>query len=252
MATDAAPESPSFHIREATADDVIGIVYVQATTWIDQYPSQSLNITEHDIRGIDWHGKIPQWQHVIKSSGYKMWVAGTGAHIYGFVAVLFKRECHELYEFNVLPEYQSRGIGSALLDTALGSIDKDMFLQVATYNRAAKRLYQRYNFVQTGARGLFRFPSGKTIPTLHMRRPQETPSTESETEWVTRKRLSEMTGVRESTIKWYSEQGLMPHHQSDTRRRRYFPAHEAIRRLDYIRQLQHRGWSLSDIGNHLA
>lgn len=239
------------NIREAHENDVIGIVYVQATTWIAHYPNRALSITEDDIRNIDWHGKVPHWQHLIKSSDYRVWVAAEGEYIRGFTAVSFSSSGHELYELNVLPEYQNQGIGSALLETVLNQFGEDILLQLATYNQAAERLYERYGFTRTGTHGAYKLPGGKTIPTMHMRRSHSNDPDEAPATLVTRKQLAEASGLRESTIKWYTEQGLLPYTQQDAGRRRYYRAEEAQERLRYIQQLQEQGLSLKAIQDKL-
>lgn len=238
-------------IREATTDDVIGIVYVQATTWISQYPNPDLGITEEDIRAIDWHGKVPQWQHMVKSPDYTVWVVGENDHIYGFATVAYHQNTYELYALDVLPEHQNQGIGSELLQAVLEEIRTDIFLQVATYNKDAQRLYKRYGFAETGTQGVFKLPGGKYIPTLHMRREGNNTAGNAKIEYVFRSELARKSGVRESTIKWYTELGLLPYTQPDKKRRRHYPLDTALQRLEYIARLRNDGYSLQEIHSQL-
>ncbi len=60
----------------------------------------------------------------------------------GFVTVT-QEEVRFLY---VLPEYQGRGIGRLLLDTALGQIDGVAKLTVYERNRRAREVYERAGF----------------------------------------------------------------------------------------------------------
>lgn len=243
-------------IREATPNDVIGIVYVQATTWLTQYPNEELDISEADIRSIDWQGSIPGWQHMIKSHDYAVWVAAEEESVLGFAVLTHDHGRAELYALYVLPDRQSQGIGSSLLDTVLQETDKDIFLHVATYNQRAQQFYNWYGFEKTGAYGVYEFPNKKTIPTLHMYKPlrHSTSLTTSESEetagikrLITRKELAKINNMRESTVKWYTEIGLLPFEQSDKGRRRYYDSDLATLRLEHINKLQDQGYSLNDI-----
>ncbi len=244
--SNATRKRPDGTIREATVEDVVGIVYVQATTWITQYPNPAYGVTEADIQAIDWHGKVPEWQHMVKSPDYTVRVAEDDAGICGFVTTLPHQNGHELYALNVLPEYQNRGLGSELIETVLKAANGDVFLQVASYNEDAQRLYGRYGFISTGARGSYPLPGGKTIPTIHMHRSHTQPD-----EYITRKRLAERSGVRESTIKWYTEQGLLPYRQDAAKRRRYYEPHVTLPRLEDIRHFREKGYSLEEIRQKL-
>lgn len=238
-------------IREATTDDVVGIVYVQATTWISQYPNPDLDITEEDIRAIDWHGKVPKWQHMVKSPDYTVWVAAEDSYIYGVATVTHHQNNYELYELDVLPEHQNRGVGSELLKAVLEEIRTDVFLQVATYNKGAQRLYKRHGFTEADTRGVFKLSGEKHIPMLHMRREGNDTPGNAKTEYVFRSELARKSGVRESTIKWYTELDLLPYTQTDKKRRRHYPLGAAMRRLEHIARLRNYGYSLQEIRSQL-
>jgi ribosomal protein S18 acetylase RimI-like enzyme len=244
--SNAAREQSNIAIRPATADDVIGIVYVQATTWIAQYPNDTYGITETDIRAIDWHGKVPEWRHMITSPDYSVWVVAEDEHVYGFITVVEHQTAYELYALNILPTYQNQGWGSALIETLFREISADVYLQVATYNHGARRLYERYGFTETGAGGSFPLPGGKTIPTLHMQY-----GNHQGHRLVTRKSLAALSGVRESTIKWYTEQGLLSHRQQEANRRRYYELPITLQQLEEIQRLRESGYSLVEIRKHL-
>ena len=59
--------------------------------------------------------------------------------------------------------------------------------------------------------------------------------------------LAKATGARISTIKWYSEIGILPFEQAGTRLTRRYDKEKAIRRLKEIRQLQERGLNVVEI-----
>ena len=63
--------------------------------------------------------------------------------------------------------------------------------------------------------------------------------------------LAELNSVRYSTIKFYSELGLLPYEQQGDRLAKYYPAKEASKRLKEILALRAKGKSIPDIINIL-
>jgi DNA-binding transcriptional MerR regulator len=63
--------------------------------------------------------------------------------------------------------------------------------------------------------------------------------------------LAELNGVRYSTIKYYSELGLLPFEQKGERLAKYYPAKEASQRLKEILKLKEKGKSIGEVINHL-
>lgn len=63
--------------------------------------------------------------------------------------------------------------------------------------------------------------------------------------------LAELNGVRYSTIKYYSELGLLPYEQHGERLAKYYPAKEASQRLKEILRLRDKGQTIPDIINIL-
>jgi len=63
--------------------------------------------------------------------------------------------------------------------------------------------------------------------------------------------LAELNGVRYSTIKYYSELGLLPYEQHGDRLAKYYPAKEASKRLQEILRLKGKGQTIPDIINGL-
>jgi len=59
--------------------------------------------------------------------------------------------------------------------------------------------------------------------------------------------LAELAGVRYSTIKYYSELGLLPYEQRGDRLAKYYPRAEATRRLKEILKLRRQGKTLTAI-----
>ena len=59
--------------------------------------------------------------------------------------------------------------------------------------------------------------------------------------------LAELNNVRYSTIKYYSELGLLPFDQQGKRLAKYYPTKEASKRLKKILQLRDKGKSITEV-----
>lgn len=57
-------------------------------------------------------------------------------------------------------------------------------------------------------------------------------------EYVSISELVELSGVRYSTIKYYTEEGMIPFEQEDTRLTRKYPRELALKRLEEIRVMK--------------
>ncbi len=69
---------------------------------------------------------------------------------------------------------------------------------------------------------------------------------------VSRKQLATMTGVRASTLMYYSNEGLLPFRQEGVGLMRRYVPQEAKIRLEEIEDLQSRGLSIDQIKERLA
>lgn len=63
--------------------------------------------------------------------------------------------------------------------------------------------------------------------------------------------LAELNGVRYSTIKFYSELGLLPYEQQGKRLAKYYPAKEASQRIKEILKLRDKGQSVGEVISYL-
>lgn len=62
--------------------------------------------------------------------------------------------------------------------------------------------------------------------------------------------LAELNGVRYSTVKYYSELGILPFEQKGKRLAKYYPIKEASQRLKEILKRRDRGETIPEIINH--
>jgi DNA-binding transcriptional MerR regulator len=62
--------------------------------------------------------------------------------------------------------------------------------------------------------------------------------------------LAELNEVRYSTVKYYSELGLLPYEQQGERLAKYYPTKEASQRLKEIIKMRDKGKTIPEIINH--
>lgn len=62
--------------------------------------------------------------------------------------------------------------------------------------------------------------------------------------------LAELTGVRQSTIQFYTEVGLLPYKQEGTRLARRYNLAEATKRLKEIEKLKAKRLNIEEIKEH--
>lgn len=88
--------------------------------------------------------------------GLPGWVAESRAGVVGFVVARSVADEMEILNLAVDPAERRRGVGGALLDTALGCGRRDgarrAWLEVRESNRAARCFYERHGFVVAGRR----------------------------------------------------------------------------------------------------
>ena len=66
-------------------------------------------------------------------------------------------------------------------------------------------------------------------------------------EYVTIGELSRLTGCRYSTLKFYTEEGMLPFEQEEEKLTRRYRREESVMRIAYIRKLREEGESIPEI-----
>lgn len=167
-------------LRTAKPSDAAGIVSVQSQTWLATYPSPENGITLEDIsarlaaRPVTQ--KIERWQKSIaEDSSQRTWVAADGEQIVAFCNAMKKDDRNKIGALYVLPGYQHQGIGTQLMERAVGWLGagKEIWLTVATYNHQAIRAYEKYGFKKGSAvkDDIILMPSGIELPQMEMVKP---------------------------------------------------------------------------------
>lgn len=148
-------------------------------TWLQTYPNAKLGITETHIREVIkptlTADEIKKWKDFLQNLDTN--------HIYSYVALIDEMVvgvCRGLKDDNtatlkslyIVPEYQRKGIGTALWQhfKAWANIPQ-YIVNVATYNEQAICFYEKLGFVPTGktfSEERFTFSDGKSIPEMEM------------------------------------------------------------------------------------
>lgn len=66
-------------------------------------------------------------------------------------------------------------------------------------------------------------------------------------EYVTIGELSRLTGCRYSTLKFYTEEGMLPFEQEEEKLTRRYRREESVMRIAYIRKLREEGELIPEI-----
>ena len=164
-------------IRKSIPDDVFEIRRVQRETWFKTYPNEKEGITTEDIKLKFKDDSTPEGKKKMeeKKKKYKdknngIWVAEDNNKIIGFCNAIKGDDHNRVGEIYVLPTYQNKGIGKLLIKKAFNwlSDEKDIYVNVASYNKQAIGFYKKSEFVETGRKGVLdrasKLPSGKFIP----------------------------------------------------------------------------------------
>ena len=69
----------------------------------------------------------------------------------------------------------------------------------------------------------------------------------SNAEYVTIGELVRLTGARYSTLKFYTEEGMLPFEQEDTQLTRRYKRIESIERINEIKKLREQNYSIPEI-----
>lgn len=166
-------------IREAFPHDAEAMREVQRITWLATYPNEAYGITKEDIEARFREDpetakeRQDRRRQSVCTAPFHSWVALKEMSIIGFCIV--KQDEHEnlVQALYVLPDFQSKGIGKRLLQTALDWLgaEKEVVLNVASYNEKAIAFYHAFGFVPNGpvaSSGTLQLPSGVRLPEISM------------------------------------------------------------------------------------
>ena len=167
-------------IEKPKIEDVRGIQEVFYKTWLATYPDEEAGITVADIeeKYKDRFSEAvleKRRNDILDKSENKLFlVAKDDGQVVGACRARKDEKCNELEAIYVLPDYQGKGIGKMLWDRAMEFFEneKDIIVQVVTYNLPAINFYRKLGFTDTGKRfsdEKFKMPiSGSYLPEMEM------------------------------------------------------------------------------------
>jgi ribosomal protein S18 acetylase RimI-like enzyme len=167
-------------IQQATKEDVIGIQEVFYKAWLEAYPNEEVGITREDVEEKYKNRLSPEMIQkrtagVLDPSENNLFLVAKDADDVVGVCWLEKLETqNKLGAIYILPEYQKQGIGKMFWEKIKDYFgdDKDIIVEVATYNANAIAFYQKLGFADTGKRfseeRLRMLISGVLIPEMEM------------------------------------------------------------------------------------
>jgi len=145
-------------IRPASIADAEGIAIVQHDCWLDTYPNESLGISDaviaEHVQNYQSPERLNKWRDIIAGEEY-VTVALDGQRVIGFSCAKKADDITHLAAIYVLQNYRGSGAAQKLMDAAMMWLgpDKDILVEVASYNDRAIRFYQKYGFSATGETG---------------------------------------------------------------------------------------------------
>jgi len=158
---DSLNSSENLLIRFASHADMPQITHIAQVTWNDTY---SDTIDTENRRDFLRRAYQPEnLADAINGVGHWFYVAQMQEQVVGFSH--FLRRYHptkpraELVRLYVLPEYQSAGIGVALLKTGFATLARvgiqQCFVSVQASNKLARKFYERHGFAYHRNHGQF-------------------------------------------------------------------------------------------------
>jgi ribosomal protein S18 acetylase RimI-like enzyme len=141
-----------FTIARATENDVDAIKKVLSTTWVDTYASYLSPSTIEQVT-TEWHAPNLLRSQIERDTNYFA-VAWLDGEIVGLVTVVERNPLDlQLLRLYVLPQHQEKGIGTALLDSALSRYPaaRTVRLEVQQQNEKGVSYWRRQHFVAVGS-----------------------------------------------------------------------------------------------------
>ncbi len=128
-------------IRAKRDEDMEDLFHITRETWLDTYPNEKYGIKYEEIEK-KFKKRVSKKQNTGKT---KTWVIEINNKIVGFASV---RDENILGAIYVLPKYQRKGAGEALMKRVLKYYEnsKEIFVKTAVYNKKAINFYKKFGF----------------------------------------------------------------------------------------------------------
>lgn len=139
-------------VRFATHADLPKIAFIARVTWDETY--NDTIASENRRVFLERAYKPENLESAVDASGHWFYVAELGGEVVGFGH--FLKRYHptqaraELVRLYVLPDYQNRGIGAAIIKTGFAALAKagieQCFVSVQASNAMARKFYEQHGF----------------------------------------------------------------------------------------------------------
>ena len=163
------------HIREATPQDALYISRIIARSWRGAYQDLIDPVYLSRLPEEYWLPSTRSWLESGRMYGYMAEVDGipAGCIICGRGRDEDHADWGEIASLYVLPEMTGKGMGSALLHTALDALHADGYLRMYLWciegNQRAEAFYHRHGFHQALDRVEYRIGSGSVTDVRFVR-----------------------------------------------------------------------------------
>lgn len=146
-----------FRLRPIAVDDLDAVNQVFYRTWLDTYTGMD-GVTKEDIDARFAESNKPESvakrRALISNlpSDQRHFVAESDGAVVGVCRLFLHPDKNQLQAIYVLPEFQGRGVGSALWEEAVRHFNPKLptVVQVAAANDRAIGFYKRLGFKETG------------------------------------------------------------------------------------------------------
>ncbi|WP_372844601.1 GNAT family N-acetyltransferase [Psychrobacter sp.] len=143
-----------FFIRKADQHDVSDIAHIHFTSWHATYAD--LLPKAYRDKENNLPQKIAMWGKIMLSSGVNTWIAYDDENNnVGFISYFTKNNECEITTLYILPQYQSLGLGTKLMNAAIEDISRHnrcitLSLWVLENNLPAISFYKKSGFEPDG------------------------------------------------------------------------------------------------------
>lgn len=150
--------APQYEIRKATVGDVEAIRRMQAQSWCDTYQNDELGVTAKWLKDITQNWLTPKslqksrkfLEPFFSNNQYFYRVALINDKVVGFIHLDTKENgSKQLWGLYTDTSTHGTGLAQKLMIMAEEWVqDKEVELEVASYNERAKAFYRKYGFVE--------------------------------------------------------------------------------------------------------
>lgn len=170
---DKVDEEKEVEFDMAKPEESRGIYEVKKASWLATYTAPEYGLTKEDVESKNFFKKVEKLKGRLESGEYQTWVIKAEGKIVGYCTGGKGEEFNRIQAFHILPEFQGKGYGSKLLESAISWLggEKPILVGVASLNERAIHVYEKFGFVKNPnptETVMERFSNGKEIQETEM------------------------------------------------------------------------------------